>query len=386
MGVRLTPDGRRVISFGPFRLFPAERRIEKSGIPIHLGGRALDILIVLVEYSGKVVSKSELLARVWQGVSVEEVALRVHIAKLRKALGDGDARYIMNVPGRGYCFIAAHDLSPAPQQVSHVEAEPTSSRSSLPRLRRIIGRNDLVTALAGSTVEKQFLTIVGPGGIGKTTLAIAVSHALQPTFGNAIHFIDLTSVQDPRLVPSVVASSLGLVVRSENLLPTIVAYLRDKRFLMIVDCCERVIDNAAALLDQIFQQAPDVHILTTSRETLGVGGEHTHRLAPLEIPTAEALLDAAQALSYSAVQLFVERAAAAADFKLDESNAQLVGEICRRLEGIPLAIELAAGRSRRVRHRRHLDASRRSIAAVDPRSPHRGGAPPDVIGHTGLEL
>jgi predicted ATPase/DNA-binding winged helix-turn-helix (wHTH) protein len=337
---------RSVVSFGPFCLFPAERLIEKSGIPVHLGGRALDILLVLVERAGKVVTKSELLARVWHGVSVEEVALRVHIAKLRKALGDGegDARYVTNVPGRGYCFTGAHDRSPAPQQVSPVEAEPGSSHFSLPRLRRMIGRDDLVAALARSTVEKRFVTIVGPGGIGKTTVAIAVSHALRAAFDNAVRFIDLTSVEDPQLVPSVIASSLGLVVRSENLLPTIVAYLGDKRFLMILDCCERVIGDVATLLDQIFQQAPDVHILTTSRETLSVDGEHVHRLAPLEIPTAESPLDATQALSYSAIQLFVERAATAADFTLDESNAQLVGEICRRLEGIPLAIELAAGR------------------------------------------
>jgi predicted ATPase/DNA-binding winged helix-turn-helix (wHTH) protein len=333
-----------VISFGPFRLFPAERLIEKDGVPIHLGGRALDILVVLVERAGKVVTKSELLARVWQGVSVEEVALRVHIAKLRKALGDGDARYVTNVPCRGYCFTGAHERSSASLQASPVQVDPNSSRSSLPRLRRTIGRDEFVAKLARSVVEKRFVTIVGPGGIGKTTVAIAVAHKLLPSFGTAVRFIDLTPVQDARLVPSVIASSLGLFVRSEDLLPTIIAYLRDKRLLVILDCCERVIDDVSMLLDQVFQEAPDVHILATSRETLGVDGEHVHRLAPLEIPTAGSPLDATQALSYSAVQLFVERAAATANFALDESNARLVGEICRRLEGIPLAIELVAGR------------------------------------------
>src|SRR5580658_9170882 len=122
-----------VISFGPFRLFPAERLIEKDGVPIHLGGRALDILVVLVERAGKVVTKSELLARVWQGVSVEEVALRVHIAKLRTALGNGEdyARYVTNVPGRGYCFTGVHDRSSASQALP-VEVNSSSSQSSLP--------------------------------------------------------------------------------------------------------------------------------------------------------------------------------------------------------------------------------------------------------------
>jgi predicted ATPase/DNA-binding winged helix-turn-helix (wHTH) protein len=337
---------RDVISFGPFRLFPAERLIEKSGVPVDLGGRALDILVVLVEHAGKVVTKSELLARVWPGVSIEEVALRVHIAKLRKALGNGEdhARYVTNVPGRGYCFTSVHDRSSASQALP-VEVNSSSSQSSLPHLRPAIGRDQFVATLVRSVVEKRFVTIVGPGGIGKTTVAIAVGHALLSAFGNAVRFIDLTPLQDTHLLPSVLASSLGLVLRSENLLPTIIAYLQDKRFLVILDCCEHVIDEVAMLLDQVFQQAPDVHILTTSRETLGVDGEHVHRLAPLEIPTADSPLDATQVLSYSAVQLFVERAAAAAaNFVLDESNAQVVGEICRRLDGIPLAIELAAGR------------------------------------------
>jgi predicted ATPase/DNA-binding winged helix-turn-helix (wHTH) protein len=338
---------RDVISFGPFCLFPAERLIEKSGVPVHLGGRALDILVVLVEHAGKVVTKSELLARVWQGVSIEEVALRVHIAKLRKALGDGedDARYVTNVPGRGYCFTGVYNRSLVSQQALPVEVNSSSSQSSLPHLRRAIGRDELIATLIRSVVEERFVTIVGPGGIGKTTVAIAVGHALLPAFGKAVRFIDLTLVQDAQLVPSVLASSLGLFVRSENLLPTIIAYLRDKHFLVILDCCEHVIGEVATLLDQVFQQAPDVHILTTSRETVGVDGEHVHRLAPLEIPPVESPLDATQALSYSAVQLFVERAAAAtANFTLDETNVRVVGEICGRLDGIPLAIELAAGR------------------------------------------
>ena len=186
---------RSVVSFGPFRLFPAERLIEKSGTPVNLGGRALDILLVLVEHAGEVVTKSELLARVWQGVSVEEVALRVHIANLRKALGDGDgdARYVTNVAGRGYCFTGAPDRAPAPQQASLAQAESTSSRSPLPRLRRMIGRDELVAALAGAVGEKRFVTIAVPGGIGKTTVAIAIAHALLPAFANAVRFIDLTT-------------------------------------------------------------------------------------------------------------------------------------------------------------------------------------------------
>ena len=155
---------------------------------------------------------------------------------------------------------------------------------------------------------ERFITVAGPGGIGKTTVAVSVGHELLAEFAGAVHFLDLGPLNDPLLVPSSVASTLGLLVQSSDPTPGLIAFLRDKRMLLILDSCEHVIETAAALAERIFEDAPAVHILATSRESLRVEGEHVHRLLPLGSPPDDASLTAAQALDFPAVQLFVERA------------------------------------------------------------------------------
>jgi predicted ATPase/DNA-binding winged helix-turn-helix (wHTH) protein len=337
-----------VVSFGPFRLFAAQRLVERDGAPLHLGSRALDILIVLVEQAGKVVSKHDLMARVWPAVTVDEGSLRVHVASLRKALGDGEAgaRYVTTLSGQGYCFVAPITRANAPGPSVAQRPMPDQPRHLPARLTRMVGRDQTVREISALLAAERFVTIVGPGGIGKTTVAVSVGHGLLTEFAGAVHFFDLGPINDPLLVPSSVASTLGLPVQSSDPTSGLITLLRNKRMLLILDSCEHVIETAAALAEHIFQDAPQVHVLATSRESLRVEGEHVHRLLPLGSPPDDAGLTAAQALGFPAVQLFVERAIASGRrVELNDADAPVVAEICRRLDGIALAIQLAAGRA-----------------------------------------
>jgi predicted ATPase/DNA-binding winged helix-turn-helix (wHTH) protein len=334
------------LAFGPFRLHIAQRRIEKDGSPLHLSARALDILAMLVEQAGTVVSKNELMTRVWPGAVVDESSLRVHVAALRKALGDGEAsaRYLATVSGQGYCFVAK--VSRADGARPSIVTPASAKVHSLPaRPSQMVGRDQTVDEISDRLTSKRFVTIVGPGGIGKTTVAVSTGHALLTQFAGQVHFIDFGAIRDPALVPSIVASVLGLPSRSSDPSDSLVAFLRGRRLLLILDCCEPVIEASAALAERLYKEAPQLHILATSRELLRVEGEHIHRLLPLASPPERATLTATSALAFSAIELFVERATAGGgEFALTDANASDVGDICRRLDGIALAIELAASR------------------------------------------
>jgi len=314
-----------------------------NGKPVRLGGRTFDVLVTLAERAGAVVSKEELMELVWPGVTVDEGALRVHIASLRKALNDESpgAEYVATLQGRGYCFVAPIARSDA---ASHSEPLQRLSYQLPARLSRMVGRQEVVEELSTQVLSDRFVTIVGPGGIGKTTVAIEAGHALYPNFDGAA-FFDLGPLGDPLLVASAVASTLGLRVQSKDPMPGLIAHLRNQRLLLILDSCEHVIDAAAALAERIFLEAPNTHIMATSREALRVDGERVWRLAPLDSPPDEPGLTAATVLGFTAPQLFVERAnASGSPFELRDSDASAVGEICRRLDGIALAIELVARR------------------------------------------
>lgn len=338
-----------VVAFGPFRLFVGRRQLLEGEAAVHLGSRARDILVALVERPGQLLSKQELLARVWPDTFVEEASLRVHVAALRRALGDGQAgrRYITNVPGRGYSFVAPVSVTkgqaevPPPPPLVREERPPAMP---VP-LARMVGRSDVVAALAGQLPQHRFITLVGPGGIGKTTVAVAVADRLQSAFTDGVRFVDLAPLTDPQLVPRALAALLGVGVRSDNPVPSLIALLRDKNILIVLDSCEHVIEAAASLAEEIFSGTSRVHILATSREALRAEGERVHRLSPLTFPTDTKGLKAADALAFPAVQLFVERAAASRDsFELGDADAPYVADICRRLDGIALAIEIAASR------------------------------------------
>jgi predicted ATPase/DNA-binding winged helix-turn-helix (wHTH) protein len=276
MNDRRNSQPEDVLSFGSFSLFAAERLLKKAHEPIPLGGRALDILIALAERGGEVVTHQELISAVWPDVTVEEGNLRFHIAALRKALGDGrdGARYVSNVAGRGYCFVAPITRSSAKQTVPVTGIATTERVQKLPpRPARMVGRDDTVRSLAEQLRVWRFVSIVGSGGVGKTTVAISVAHTLIDGFHDAVFFIDLAALTDPQLVPTAVASALGLMVQTQD---------------------------------------PLVGLL---------------------------------ALQYPAAQLFMERAAASGyGTALSDIDAPIVARICRRLDGIALAVEFAASR------------------------------------------
>jgi predicted ATPase len=278
-------------------------------------------------------------------VTVEEANLRVHIASLRKALGDEreGARYIVTVPGRGYCFVAPVTLS-TPQLSPSREAAVSDRLQRLPpKLARMIGRDDTIRALSAQLMVCRFVSIVGPGGIGKTTVAISVAHTLLDGFNGAVFFVDLAALTDARLVPTTVAQALGLMVQTKDPLRSLPAFIGDKKILLVLDNCEHVIDSAAMVAERVAGEAPQAHVLTTSREALRVEGEHVHLLYALDCPPEDGGLTAAGALAYPAVQLFMERAAASGyGAALSDFDAPIVATICRRLDGIALAIELAA--------------------------------------------
>ena len=334
----------RKLRFGPFELSIGERMLRRDNEVLPLGGRALDILIYLADRPGEVIAKQELIDHVWPDVTVEEGSLRVHIAAIRKALADGQFgnRYIANVKARGYSFVGTV-VPPAPSAESRNDRSRLQGRLAA-RPPVMIDRESVLSEVKDNLRAKRFVTLLGPGGIGKTTIAVAAGHAIAEEFGGEVYFVDLGNLADPDLVVRTVGTTLGLVLKSNDESIELVDLIRSRRLLIILDNCEHVIKAAASLAEQLFQEVEHVHLLTTSRELLRVEGEHCCRIFPLDFPPADSEQTADVVLCYPAVQLFVERVKArGSNFVLTDSEAPFVAEICRRLDGIPLAIELAAG-------------------------------------------
>jgi predicted ATPase/DNA-binding winged helix-turn-helix (wHTH) protein len=344
---RVATSGESAISFGPFRLLAAQRLLLEGDKPVRLGGRAFDILTALVERAGEVVGKEELIARAWPATYVEEANLKIQVSALRRALGDGqgDNRYVLNVVGRGYNFVAPIRKEEPSRAAPSPTIAPAAPHNLPFATTRMIGREETVTALVRRLSRQRLVTVVGPGGIGKTTVALAVAERMIGAYEHGVWLVDLAPLSDPHLVPSAVATVLGLEIRAEDPLPGLVAALGDRRVLLLLDNCEHVVDAAAGLTAAVLSGAPGVTILATSREPLGVQGERMHRLGPLNTPEPSPGLTAAEAVAFPAVQLFVERVSAIVeDFVLTDADVPLVVAICRRLDGLPLAIEFAAPR------------------------------------------
>lgn len=331
------------ISFGQFCLLPAQRLLLEGDKPIPLGSRAMEILVGLVERPGELVTKEELMARVWPNTFVDPANLTVHICALRKALRDGrdGNRYVINVPGRGYRFVMPIEV----RGVTEL-ACPHLVPTNLPaEVTPLIGRDDVVAALVTELARNRIVTVAGPGGIGKTSVALAAAARLLDEHEHGVWLVDLTSISDPALVPGALAQTLGLEMSAGDPPYRFIDALKSRRMLIVLDNCVHVVAAAAQLAAEVSKAARGVKILTTSREPLRIDGEHVYRLCPLDFPPDTESITAEAALCFPAVRLFVERAAAESnEFVLSDADAPCVAEICRAVDGIPLALEFAAAR------------------------------------------
>ena len=332
-------------SFGPFCVLPHARRLERDGARAQLGSRAFDILCILISRQGEVVSKAELMEKAWPGLTVEESSLRFHIAQLRRVLGGSEEgkSYVTNVAGRGYCFVApVVRAASAPRRVDAVDETPHPNLP--PRPTRIIGRERDVVALAEHLVTRRFVTLRGPGGIGKTTLAVDLAYRVAGQFRDGVRFLDLGSLKEPNLVAVAAASALGLLIPVGDPTPRLLESLHDQQILLVLDSCEHVIEAVSRLAELIHQHAPGVALLATSRESLDAEGESVFEVASLGIPP-DNFGSEAELVKYSSTRLFMECAVAAGySAAVTDADAEVVGRICRKLDGMPLAIELVASR------------------------------------------
>jgi predicted ATPase/DNA-binding winged helix-turn-helix (wHTH) protein len=335
------------LRFGDFVLHPMQRRLTSNGEAVMVGSRAFDLLFLLASHPGQVLTNQEITADVWGKAFVDEANLRAQISTLRRLLGDDQRypRYISNVPGKGYCFIASVTgdvVSPTPE-ISQPDRIPAAAITGV---NRIYGRDIVIEAISRQLDRGRLVTITGAGGIGKSTVARAVGSVLSGQYRDGVNTVDLSQLLDPSLVATALATALAFPKRSENLVADITNFLRDKQLLILLDSCEHVVESAAFVAEAIISGTTDISILTTSREPLRAQGERVHRLAPLETrPLTDGPVSAKDVLGVPAIELFVDRASAClGDFELNDDNALHVASVCARLDGMALAIELAAGR------------------------------------------
>ena len=346
-------------SFAEFELDTATRRLLKAGQPITLNPKAFDLLSVLVSEHGRILSKDELLETVWANQFVEENNLTVHISALRKIFGEkkGEHRFIATVPGKGYKFVAEVNHAPienfrANQNNSNADdSEQTAlqiaasdrfvaDETLVGRAREIVEIKNLI-----GRVAPNLITLTGAGGAGKTSLARAVGDDLQAEFADGVFFVELAAIRDAELVAPTIMKTLGATESdNQNFAETLKNFLRDRRVLLILDNFEQII-RAAPLVKELLAAAANLKILITSRIALRLENETEFVVAPLAVPPEDAHLSFEKLSDFSAVRLFLKRAKIVKPhFNLNGENAAAIAGICRRLDGLPLAIELAAAR------------------------------------------
>jgi predicted ATPase/DNA-binding winged helix-turn-helix (wHTH) protein len=342
-----------ILKFGRFQVLPHRREFLAEGVPVPLGSRAFDVLMVVIEAGGELVTKDEILSRVWPGVVVEEHNLQFHISALRKVLGE-DRGFIKTISGRGYRFVAdiitaASEQGALANRSTHLPPplpDPESLTNLPASTSDLIGREIELSKASALLTAHRLITLVGAGGIGKTRLGLEVARHFLPRFADGVWVAELGVLSDPDLVPVTVATALGLEIAPGTVTPERVATaLGAKQLLLVLDNCEHVIDPAASMAEALLRANPRAHVIATSREPLRAEGEYLYRVPPLAVP-AEGTEDIEDLLRYGAVRLFAARVRATdPHFAPDQRTATAIAAICRRLDGIALAIELAAARA-----------------------------------------
>lgn len=321
-----------VIGFGPYRFDRDRRLLLDRGNPVRLGARALAILVALTETPGRLVSKEELFGRAWPGLTVEETNLKVQISGLRKVLGDYGS-LIKAEASLGYRFVGGGEAGPATEL----------RRFRPPRtLTTPLGREEAVRDIVGLLDKNSLVTILGPGGIGKTMVALTVANEVAEKFVDGACFVDLGRIASNDSVDAATADALEASVEGAPTPEQVLLALQGRQLLLILDSCEHLTDQVAMLAERILRASQGIRILVTSRESLRVGGELIWRLGPLPTPPPSVSASAENIREYASVELFTRTAAeSSADFTCNDESAEAIAEVCRRLDGIPLAIELA---------------------------------------------
>jgi predicted ATPase/DNA-binding winged helix-turn-helix (wHTH) protein len=334
----------RIYDLGPFRLDADLGALTYAGAPTMLGTRAVGILTVLVERAHEFVAKERLIDAAWPGVIVEENNLPVQVHAIRRALAQapGGERWIETLAKRGYRFVGP--VSAAADKGRDVYE---SARSNLPeRLTSFIGRERDLVEIKRLLPGNRLITLVGPGGIGKTRLALQTAAEVMSAYRHGAWFTDLGSLREGSLVAAAVAQALGVQERRGRSVTTaLCAHLRPLQLLLILDNCEHLLDTCASLVDALLENTAQTTIVATSREPIRAADERVYSLQPLSLPQPGADLDVVQ--RSEAVQLLVERVREQLrDFELSADRVPVVTELCIHLDGIPLALELAAARAR----------------------------------------
>jgi non-specific serine/threonine protein kinase len=330
---------------GECEIDTAQRQVRIRGIPILIGSRAFDIMTVLAQTPTDIVTRDRLLERVWPAVTVGEKVIDVHISAIRKALGE-HRTLLKTISGRGYRLVGTWTR----QEGSEPKVGPPSagfrSSTNLPEaVNTLVGRSASLEYLREACHAYRLITITGPGGVGKTALAMELARSLLTDFNGSIRLVELASLADPNLVPLAVIEGIGMQAGTGSVSAESVARLIGyNRLLLVLDNCEHLISAAADLAEVVLRLAPNAVILATSRETLRIRGERVYRVPPLDVPRPDS--EAAEILGNSAVQLFISRSETSQAASLRQGqNLRLIARICRRLDGLPLAIEFAAARA-----------------------------------------
>jgi predicted ATPase/DNA-binding winged helix-turn-helix (wHTH) protein len=341
-----------VYEAGPLEIDSGKRELRARGIPVPIGDRAFEIIQALARSAGELVTKDDLMGRVWPGAVVGEATIQVHISAIRKALGP-DRAMLKTTSGRGYRLLGRWTARQADAPEPPIDWAPgrvsaDRVQSNLPIAPSVlIGRDAAMRQVRDLTSAYRVVTLTGPGGIGKTRLALEVARGLLPGFDDGAWLVDLASLSDASLVAAAVASVLGLQLGQTDISPEALARTIGRRkLLLVIDNCEHVINAAARMVEALVRLCPMVSVLATSRELLRIDGECTYRLPPLEFPAQDSSdVGHDQILEMSAVRLFIARVATWRSDSQRQDEIAAIAAICRRLDGIPLAIEFAAARA-----------------------------------------
>jgi len=364
--------GELSFAFGPYRFVPARQLLLLGDQPVKLGGRAFELLRLLVQRSGQLVTKEELIAAAWPGTFVHESNLKVNMWNLRRALGDTklNPRYLATIAGRGYMFVAGVETAIA--DFAHLDL-PASPDGAPPALQHIVGREMEIAEILDALHHERHLTLVGAGGIGKTTIAVAAARAYADRCPDGVCFVDLTAIDDVRLLPVAMVTALGIKGNPGNGFDAILDYLRPREMLLVLDNCEHVLPAATIFARRLATEHGKSKLLATSREPLDSEGERLIRIGALAVPDLHRGLDAERAVRFPAVELFARRAAEWAGYETADGDWIAIASICRSVEGLPLAIELAAAQLERYRPDELLAMLDQHLGFPNPR---QEGAPP----------